>query len=96
MGDEGELNVKYDFPLNKYLQNVVHLQSNWYVSSINNISFVNSCLEKGFNLCFLTYVCEMALPEGVASSLSLLRFLSSLRGVCTIGGILMVGCFREN
>lgn len=55
------------------------------------ISSMNSFSEKGFNLFLLIYVCEMDLHEGVASSLSLLRFLSSFRGVCTVGGVLMMG-----
>ena len=60
------------------------------------ISSMNSYSETRFNLCLLTrlvsvYVCMVALPEVVASSLFILRPFCSFRGVCKVGGVLMMG-----
>lgn len=60
------------------------------------ISSVNSYSETGFNLFLLTrlvctYVCVVAFPEVVSSSLFLLRPSSTFRGVCKVGSVLMIG-----
>ena len=62
------------------------------------VSSMNSYSETGFNLYLLTrlvsaYVCVVVLPDVVASSLFLLRLFSSLRGVCKLGGVLIVGYY---
>ena len=54
------------------------------------VSSMNSSTKWGFILCLLARASSVGLLEGVASSLPLLGFLSSLRGVCRTVGLLMI------
>lgn len=76
---------------------VVGVLLSFSVIVASTIYSLNSCSEIGFNLYLLTrlvsaYVFMVALPNVVASSLFLLRLLSSFRGVFKLGGVLMLGC----